>query len=74
MSTFADYVRYYNNADVIGFVEAVNKMIMNERENNKLDMFKDTVSLPGLTQKYLFMNLPSSDYFVGFGQEHKHSR
>ena len=72
MSTFADYVRYYNNADVIGFVKAVNKMIMNERENNKLDMLKDSVSLPGLTQKYLFMNLPSSDYFVGFGQEHKH--
>ena len=72
MTTFADFVCYYNNADVIGFVEAVDKMITNERDNNKLDMFKDSVSLPGLTQKYLFMNLSPGEYFVGFGKEHKH--
>ena len=69
MTTFADFVRYYNNADVIGFVEAVDKMITNERDNNKLDMFKDSVSLPVLTQKYLFLNLSRGEYFVG---EHKH--
>ena len=72
MTTFADFVRYYNNSDVIGFVEAVDKMITNERDNNRLDMFKDSVSLPGLTQKYMFMNLSPDDYFVGFGIEHKH--
>ena len=68
MTTFADY----NNADVIGFVEAVNKMIVNEMDDNKLDMFKDSASLPGLTQKYLFMNLSPGECFVGFGKEHKH--
>ena len=72
MTTFADFVRHYNNADVIGFVEAVDKMIVNERDNNKLDMFKDSVSIPGLAQKYLFMNLSPGEYFVGFGKEHKH--
>ena len=72
MTTFADFVRYYNNADVIGFVEAVDKMIAHERDNNKLDMFKDSVSLPGLTQKYLVMNLSPGEYFVGFGKEHSH--
>ena len=73
MTTFADFVRYYNNADVIGFVEAVDKMITNERENNELDMFKESVSLPGLTQKYLFKRLSpeSGEYFVGFAEEHK---
>ena len=73
MSTFADYVRYYNNCDIIGFVEAVEKMIANEK-NNGLDMFKVSVSLPGLTQRYLFNNLSErdDDYFVGFGPEHKH--
>ena len=70
MTTFV--VCYYNNADIIDFVEAVDKMITNERDNNKLDMFKDFVSLPGLTQKYLFMNLSPGEYFVGFGKEHKH--
>ena len=75
MTTFGDYVEYYNNADVIGFVEAVEKMIANER-NNRLDMLKVSVSLPGLTQRYLFSWLTSEgdkdDYFVGFGGEHKH--
>ena len=71
MSTFADYVRYYNNADVIGFVEAVEKIIAREI-NNGLDMFNVSVSLPRLTQIYLFANLPDDEYFVGFGKEHKH--
>ena len=72
MTKFADYVKYYKNADVIGFVEAVEKMNANEK-NNRLDIYKDAVSLPGLTQKYLFARLGvEDDYFVGFGDEHKH--
>ena len=70
METFADYVRFYNNSDVIGFVEAVSKMLTTKRVENGLDMFKISVSLPGLTQRYLFSNL-KEDYFVGFGKEHK---
>ena len=46
MRTFEDYVRYYNDADVIDFVEAVEKMIANERANN-LDIFKDQSHCPG---------------------------
>ena len=73
MQTFADYVRYYNNADVIGFVEAVDKMVANEWSANGLDMFKVSVSLPGLTERYLFSRLDDKvDYFVGFAKEHKH--
>ena len=67
MTTFGDFVRYYNNSHVIGFVEAVEKMIANEKVDNKLDMFKDSVSLPGLSQKYLFMKLsPKTEYFISF--------
>ena len=36
MTKFSDYVRFYNNADVIGFVEAVEKMLANEKITNKL--------------------------------------
>ena len=68
--TFAGYVKYYNDADVTGCVEAVTKMLENKKEKG-LDMFKISVSLPGLTQRYLFTNL-GDDYFVGFGEEHKH--
>ena len=64
-----NYVRYYNDRDVIGFVEAVEKVIANERDNG-LDIFKESISLPGLTQKYLFKKL-DNNYIVGFGEEHK---
>ena len=73
MQTFADYVLYYNNADVIGFVEAVEKMVANEKSANGLDMFKISAILPGLTERYLFSKLDDKiDYFVGFAKEHKH--
>ena len=49
MTTFGDYVRYCNNCDVIGFVEAVERMVANEK-NNRLDIFNDSVSLPGLRE------------------------
>ena len=52
-------------------VEAIEKLIAIERKN-KLDVFKDSVSLPGLTQKYIFRNLKSDEYFVGIGKEHSH--
>ena len=71
MKTFADFIQYYNNADVIGFVEAVDKLLKNNVEKG-LDMFKISVSLPGLTQRYIFNRMEEDDYFVGFGREHKH--
>ena len=71
MKSFADYICYYNNADVIGFVEAVDKMLKNNRDRG-LDMFKISVSLPGLTQRYIFNQMEDDTYFVGFGKEHKH--
>ena len=45
IKTFGDYVKYYNNVDVIGFVEVVENIMVNERDN-KLDMFKESISLP----------------------------
>ena len=67
METFGDFVRHNNNGDVIGFVEAVEKIVANEKAN-KLDIFKESISLPELPQRYLFMNLSYDDYIVGFGR------
>ena len=69
MKTFRDYVRYYNNHDVIGLVQGIEKM-MAVNINNKIDMFKDAVSLPGLAQKRLFRSLDSDDYFTNFSSDH----
>ena len=56
MKTFGDYVRYYNDLDVTGLVEGIVKMSEIFR-NQKLDIFKDGVSLPRLTQKQIFKAL-----------------
>ena len=68
---FGDYTRYYNDRDILGLVETVQKMICVENDN-RLDIFKESASLPGMTQRYLFKNFDFNDYFVGFGRGHKH--
>ena len=70
MKTFADYVKYYNNLDVIGMIEAVGKMNAIYHQQG-FSMFKDAISLPKLTQKIIFKPL-KKDYFVRFGKPHKH--
>ena len=53
MNTFRDYLIHYNNLDVAPFVRAINTH--GEFFNNRnVDMFKDGVSLPGLTLNFLF--------------------
>ena len=55
MSTFKDYLIHYNNLDVEPFVRAItahSKFFI----NRNIDMFKDGLTLPGLTLKFLFQN------------------
>ena len=68
MKTFKDFLEWYNNLDVIPFVEAVEKMKLFYQER-KLDIFKDGVSLPGLVLKYLMKSTDSK--FSLFEQEDK---
>ena len=51
MKTFKDFLEWYNNLDVLPFIEAVEKM-KQFYKMKKLDIFKDGVSLPGLVLKY----------------------
>lgn len=52
MKTFKDFLEWYNNLDVLPFVEAIEKM-KEFYKLKRLDIFKDGVSLPGLVLKYL---------------------
>ena len=52
MKTMKDFLKWYNNGDVIPMVEAINKMFEFNRAKG-LDMFKDAISLPGLAYKML---------------------
>ena len=68
---FGQYVEHYNNIDVIGMTEAVEKMLIVYKDWG-LDLFKEAFSLAGIAQKYVFRNLPEDTYFSTFGEEHQH--
>ena len=53
MNTMRDYLMWYNNRDVVPFLEAIEKQF-NFYQMLKVDMFKEGISVPGLTLKYLF--------------------
>ena len=55
MKTMKDYLIWYNNQDVAPFMEALEKQL-NFYKNLQVDMFKDIISVPGLTLHYLFTN------------------
>ncbi|KAI8495466.1 hypothetical protein Bbelb_269210 [Branchiostoma belcheri] len=63
MKTMKDFLIWYNNKDVVPMLEAIQKMVDFYRDLG-IDMLKDGISVPGLTLKYLFMNLESDTYFT----------
>lgn len=67
MSTFKEFLIWYNNLDVVPFMEAVEKMSVFWQER-KIDMYKDGISVPGFTLKYLFSFLDEQTYFNLFDQ------
>jgi len=64
MTSFADWLRYYNNLDVGPFIEALQKMKTFYGERG-IDICKDAVSLPGISLPYL---LTRSDDHVQSGK------
>ena len=67
MKSMRDFLVWYNNRDVIPFLEAIDKQFAFYKQQN-IDMFKDGVSVPGLTLLYLFNELPSNTFFTVFNQ------
>ena len=46
MTTMRDYLIWYNNRDVLPFIEALEKQFVFYQKQN-FDMFKDAISVPG---------------------------
>ena len=65
METLRDYLIFYNNLDVTPFLEAISKQFTFYRDRG-IDMFKDGISVPGLSLLYLFNNLPPKTFFTVF--------
>ena len=70
MSTLRDFLVWYNNRDVVPFLQAVDRQF-DFYQQRGIDMFKQGISVPGLTLLYLFNDLPEKTYFTIFNEKHK---
>ena len=70
MTTLRDYLVWYNNRDVTPFLDAIAKQFAFYRDRD-IDMFKDGISVPGLSLLYLFSNLPKDTFFTVFNNTNK---
>ena len=67
MKTLREYLVWYNNRDVTPFLEAIDKQAAFYHDQHN-DIFKDGISVPGLTLLYLFNDLPPDTNFVNFNR------
>ena len=67
MTTMRDYLIWYNNRDVTPFPDAIAKQAAFYRDRH-IDMFKDGISVPGLSLLHLFNDLPNDTNFVTFNR------
>ena len=63
METLRDYLIYYNNLDVVPFIEAIEKQHQIYHSEG-IDMFKDGVSVPSLATKWLFLKSETNKFSI----------
>ena len=59
MKTFRDFLNRYKNRDVVPFLEAIGKQFLFYKLRH-VDMFKDGISVPGLTMKFCLTLYPAT--------------
>ena len=67
METLREYLIWYNNRDVTPFLDDIAKQAGFYKQHN-IDMFKDGISVPGLSLLHLFNDLPNDTYFTVFNR------
>ena len=67
METLREYLIWYNNRDVTPFLDAISKQFAFYCDRD-IDMFKDGISVPGLSLLHLFNDLPNDTYFTVFNR------
>ena len=60
MQTLRQYLEYYNNLDVLPFVEAVSKL-QELYKTKQIDMFKSSISVPGIARLLLYRCAEEND-------------
>ena len=63
MKSLRDYLIYYNNLDVVPFIEAISKQHA-IYSSKGIDMFKDGVSVPSLATKWLYLDSETNKFSI----------
>ena len=70
MTTLRDFLVWYNNRDVVPFLQAIDRQFAFYQQRG-IDMFKQGISVPGVTLLYLFYDLPEKTHFTIFNEKNK---
>ena len=70
MKTMYDFLVWYNNKDVVTLCKAVGEQSKIFSREFDLDLLKHGKSIPGLTLRYLFKNIPDDVYFSLIPEHH----
>ena len=70
MTTFKDYLIYYNNLDVEPFIQAIRNMMAIYNKKG-VDIFKEVISVSGIAKKLLFRSVSDEIKFSRFGEKNK---
>ena len=71
MTTLKDFLIWYNNKDVVPFIEALKTQINFYHQTLNLDMLKVAIGVPGMCLHYLFKTIPPDTYFSLMGEQEK---
>ena len=70
MRNMKDYLKYYNNLDVLPFCQAVSKMLQFYMSRN-IDLFKTCISVPGVARELVFRSRTDNAHFACFDKNNK---
>ena len=70
MATLRDFLVWYNNRDVVPFTQAIDRQFAFYQQRG-IDIYKQGISVPGLTLLYLFNGLPEKTNITIFNEKNK---
>ena len=70
MSTFKDFLIYYNNLDTGPFIQAAERLI-EFYHKEKVDILKETITLPGVARKLIYKSVDKDIHFPLFSKKSK---
>lgn len=62
MKNLRDFLVFYNLRDVVPFLEACTTMLSLYWARFGIDIFREAMSLPGVTERYLFKSIPNTRF------------